>query len=94
MSDPPIITRAQVAALLGVRPASLHGRIGWMRTQHGFPGAMPGSGGRRYSRQAVLDWIHRAGAPPSPPHNPAMEQDVAACEALLISRARAMLPAE
>jgi predicted DNA-binding transcriptional regulator AlpA len=87
MAERPVITRAQVAELLGMAPATLLDRIGHMRQHHAFPHAIPGSGGRRYSRAAVLAWIERR---PTPPPNPALEQDVAECEAILLGRARAM----
>ena len=94
MSDPPvIITTAQVAGLLGIQPSTFLARAGELRQHHAFPAAIPCSGGRRYSRAAVLAWIdgHR---PPAPPPDATLEQDVAACEAVLLHRARAMLAAE
>jgi predicted DNA-binding transcriptional regulator AlpA len=93
MSATPIITRAQVADLLGVSPSTLLGRIAELRRAHQFPPAVPCSGGRRYSRAAILAWIdgHR---PPARPADPALDADVAACEAVLLTRAHAMLAAE
>ena len=87
MAEPLVITRAQVAELLGISPATFVGRVGEMRLHHGFPPAIPCSGGRRYSRAAVLAWIDGR---PSAPTNPALEADVAACEAILLGRAQAM----
>ena len=90
MADTPVITRVQVAELLGIAPATLAARVGDLRRNHGFPQAIPGSGGRRYSRALVIAWIDRR---PGPPPNPDLEQDVAACEAILLGRARAMAAA-
>ena len=87
MAEPPVITRAQVAELLGISPATLLDRIGHMRRQHGFPEAIPASGGRRYSRAAVLAWIEQR---PGPPPNPETEAAVAEAEAILLGRARSM----
>jgi hypothetical protein len=87
MADSAVITRAQVAELLGVSPATMLDRVAEWRRRHGFPHAIPGSGGRRYSRTAVLAWIEGR---PTPAPNPALEADVAACEAILLGRAHAM----
>lgn len=54
MSDTPTITRAQVAGLLGIAPATLEHRIAELRRDHAFPLPVPCSGGRRYSRAAIL----------------------------------------
>lgn len=95
MAETPVITRAQVAALLGISPATLVDRVGELRRTHGFPQALPGSGGRRYARALVLAWINRRPAPApnagsSSPSGAAGEQAVADCEAILLGRARAM----
>jgi predicted DNA-binding transcriptional regulator AlpA len=92
MTDTPTITRAQVAGLLGIAPATLQGRVAELRRDHAFPMPVPCSGGRRYSRAKVVAWIEGRAA--APPHNPAMEANVAECEAILLGRARAMLAAE
>jgi len=97
MDDPPMhpepisITLSQVAALMGCAPSTMGEKIGELRRAHGFPPPIPHS--RRYSRAQVLAWIngHR---PPAPAPDATLEQDVAACEAVLIGRARAMLAAE
>lgn len=90
MSERPVITRAEVAHLLGISPATLLDQVGALRRDHGFPHAIPGSGGRRYSRAAVVAWIDGR---PAPVPNPDMEQAVAECEAILLGRARAMAEA-
>jgi len=84
MADPVVITRAQVAELLGIAPATLADRVGDLRLRHGFPRAIPGSGGRRYSRALVVGWIDGR---PGPAPNSAEELDVGACEAILLERA-------
>lgn len=89
MADSPVITRAQVAALLGIAPSTLLARIGELRTRHNFPDALPCSGGRRYSRALVLSWID---ARPAVPQADAAHQ-AAEHEAILIARARAAMAA-
>jgi predicted DNA-binding transcriptional regulator AlpA len=93
MPDTPVITTAEVAELLGIARATFLERATELRRDHGFPMPVPCSGSRRYSRAAVLAWIdgHR---PAASPVNSTLEQDVAACEAVLLGRARAMLAAE
>lgn len=83
------ITPAGVAALLGISKSTLLDRIGRMRREHQFPSAIPCTGGRQYSRAAVLAWIDGA-RPAAPPANAPIEDDIAACEAQLLNRARAM----
>lgn len=90
MTDSPVITRAQVAALLGIAPSTLLARIGELRTRHNFPAALPGSGGRRYSRALVLAWID---ARPAVPHTLPPGQDTIDHEAILLARARATMAA-
>lgn len=92
MAEPLVITAAQVAELLGITPERLRQTGARLRRAHGFPPALPGSGGRRYSRAVVTAWID--GHRPPAPHNPAMEADVSACEAVLLRRAGAMMVAE
>lgn len=94
MTDaPPIITSAEVATLLGIAKSTLQDGIAQLRRAHHFPAAIPGSGGRRYSRAAILAWINGA-RPTTPPPTAATDQDVATAEAVLLHRARTMLAAE
>lgn len=93
MSDTPTITTAGVADLLGISKSTLQDRLARMRHEHQFPSAIPCTGGRQYSRAAVLAWIDGA-RPAAPPANPALEDDIAACEAQLLHRAHAMAAAE
>jgi hypothetical protein len=93
MPDRATITTAELAALLGVQKATLQDRIGTMRRDAGFPPPIPYSGGRRHSRDLVLAWINRT-SPATPAPDTTLEQDVTACEAVLLRRAHAMLPAE
>lgn len=90
MSEPLVITRAQVAELLGIAPSTLLDRVGDLRRNHNFPQALPGSGGRRYARAAVVAWVNGR---PGPAPNPDTEAAVAECEAILLGRARAGLAA-
>jgi predicted DNA-binding transcriptional regulator AlpA len=91
MSEPPvIITTAQVAELLGIQPSTFLARVGELRQHHAFPAAIPCSGGRRYSRAQILAWIER-GPAPAPPITSTPDQDVAACEDILLQRAHAMM---
>ena len=93
MADPVTITSREAAALLGETIETFYRAITDRKANHGFPAPIPGS--RRYSRAAVLAWINRAGLPtrPAPSATSTLEQDVAACEATLLSRAHAMAAA-
>lgn len=90
MPEALVITRAEVAEMLGISVATFGDRVGEMRRRHHFPWALPGSGGRRYARAAVVAWINGR---PGPPPNPDTEAAVAECEAILLGRARAGLAA-
>lgn len=90
MPDLHTITRAQVAQLLGIAPATLSDHLPRLRGSHAFPAPIPCSGGRRYSRAQVVAWID--GTRP-PRVNDTLEPDIAAAEAVLLGRARATLEA-
>jgi len=93
MAEPVTLTSHHVAALLGLSIETFYRSITGLKCAHHFPGPLPGC--RRYSRAAVLDWINRNGQPaPAPIAAAALEPDVAACEAQLVARARAMIAAE
>lgn len=91
--DSPTITVAEVAALLGVAKPTLLDRIGRMRRDAGFPAPIPCSGGRRYSRTAVLSWIDNP-AGVAQAATEAAPGDHMAAEATLLARARAMMTAD
>jgi len=87
VTDPVVITRAQVAEVLGISLATFTDRVGEMRREHRFPLPLPSSGGRRYARAAVVAWINgRTGPAP----NADMEMAVSEVEAILMGRARSM----
>lgn len=90
MPDLHTITRAQVAELLGIAPATLGTHLPVLRGTHAFPAPIPCSGGRRYSRAQIVAWIDGT-RPPAPATD--LEQDVAAAEAILLGRARAVMDA-
>lgn len=93
MPEPLTLTAAGIAALLGCKVETVYRRVGDWRRDHGFPAPLPGS--RLYSAAAVSAWIDRGGLPaPPPPATPALADDMAACEARLVDRARLMVAAE
>lgn len=87
MTERKVITRAEVAELLGITPERLRQTGPRLRREHGFPPSLPGSGGRRYALALVVAWIDRR---PTDPASTTPEADASAFERTLLARAAAM----